>query len=278
MWLLPIRVQVSIIWMVTKWIWKTTMSNNIFLSVHIWLLVSVCVCVCLVLFLYKNVIRKSFCFWKLYVNIVGENWHLLYAEFSFVTWNDEENNDYWWITTWWCWWCWSWLYLPFLNKGFWCPLYFCWRCREVGQEKQREGVIPDTSRARCSNTATNTFYPPTRHIFRKYTERYVAQIVACVISPSLYLHYQKNWLLLGCVRKLFTSQWSQSSTVAWHHISPCLLIGLGIYCNAIVLDGIGPVLTLMMLSSLNLESLLLSWRPYMGTGTYGGTYIIRLTL
>lgn len=32
---------------------------------------------------------------------------------------------------------------------------------------------------------------------------------------------------------------------------PCLLIGLGIYCNAIVFDGIGPVLTLMMPSSLN---------------------------
>lgn len=34
--------------------------------------------------------------------------------------------------------------------------------------------------------------------------------------------------------------------------SACLLKGSGIYCNAIVLDGIGPVLTPMQPSSLNL--------------------------
>lgn len=45
---------------------------------------------------------------------------------------------------------------------------------------------------------------------------------------------------------------------------PCLLKGSGIYCNAIVLDGIGPVPTLMMPPSLNLESLLPCWRPYVG--------------
>lgn len=74
MWLLPIRVQVSIIWMVTKL--KTIMSNNN-LSFCSHLTVGVLACVCLVFlcfspFLYKNVIRKSFCFWELYVNIIGE--------------------------------------------------------------------------------------------------------------------------------------------------------------------------------------------------------------
>lgn len=88
-------------------------------------------------------------------------------------------------------------------------------------------------------------------------------------KTSLYFYYKHvkqsaPWL---CER---TSLWSQSAPVAWHHISPCLLIGLGIYCNAIVLDGIGPVLTLMMPSSLNLEPLLLCWRPYMRMGMYGG--------
>lgn len=39
-----------------------------------------------------------------------------------------------------------------------------------------------------------------------------------------------------------------------------------------MLDGIGPVLTLMMPSSLNLESLLLCWRPYIGMGVYGDAH------
>lgn len=49
-----------------------------------------------------------------------------------------------------------------------------------GQEKQREGVVPKTSQARCSNTATYLLHPPV-HIFRKRAEPHVAQIVACVI-------------------------------------------------------------------------------------------------
>lgn len=78
-------------------------------------------------------------------------------------------------------------------------------------------------------------------------------------KTSLYFYYMERSLAV----------WGESAPVAWHHIPPCLLIGLGIYCNAIVLDWIGPVLTLMMPSSLNLESLLLCWRPYMGMGMYG---------
>ncbi len=86
----------------------------------------------------------------------------------------------------------------------------------------------------------------------------------CIFIPNM-----KNRVLLGCVRGPLTSLWSQSAPVAWHHISPCLLIGLGIYCNAIVLDRIGPVLTMMMAFSMNLESLLHCWGPDMGMGMYG---------
>lgn len=70
MWLLPIRVQVSIIWMVTKLIWKTIMSNNIFFLFCSHLTVGQCVCMCVLgvlvlgLFLYKNVIRKILLFLK----------------------------------------------------------------------------------------------------------------------------------------------------------------------------------------------------------------------
>lgn len=46
-----------------------------------------------------------------------------------------------------------------------------------GQEKQREGVIPNTSQVHCSNTAAYLLPPYTS---RKYTEGCVAQIVACV--------------------------------------------------------------------------------------------------
>lgn len=96
----------------------------------------------------------------------------------------------------------------------------------------------------------------------------MAQIVACVRYAikrlCIFITNMKHRLLLGCVRALFNSPWSQSAPVAWHHISPGLLIGLGIYCNAIVLDGIGLELPPMMSSSLNLEALLLCWRPYMG--------------
>lgn len=43
----------------------------------------------------------------------------------------------------------------------------------------------------------------------------------------------------------------QPDPAAWLFSPACLLKGSGIYCNAIVFDGIGPVLTLMMPSSLN---------------------------
>lgn len=113
-------------------------------------------------------------------------------------------------------------------------------------------MLPDTPQARCSNTATYLLHPthppPT-------TTR-----TMCGTNRSLCLRCHK--MLLGCIRGPFTSLQSWFASDAWHYMAPCLLQGLGIYCNAIVLDGIGPVLTLMMPSSLNLESLLLSWRPY----------------
>lgn len=85
--------------MISKLLWKTITSNNIF-CLH--LSVGLCVCMCVLgvlvlgLSLYKNVKRKTLIlFPELFsVNIVGENYeHLLYAEFSFVSWNDEENNN-----------------------------------------------------------------------------------------------------------------------------------------------------------------------------------------
>lgn len=141
-----------------------------------------------------------------------------------------------------------------------------------GQEKQREGVIPNTSQAHCSNTATYLL-PLPLHLQEIDWATCGTNCSLCYLcrKTSLYFYCKHEVReLLGCARGLFTSLWSQSAPLAWHRISPCLLIGLGIYCNAIVLDGIGPVLTLMMPSSLNLESLLLCWRPYMGMGMYGG--------
>lgn len=144
------------------------------------------------------------------------------------------------------------------------------------QEKQREGVIPNTSPALCSNTATSLL---TTYASRKQTER-CSRGTKCSLcswchSLSLYFTFTfttntRKGSSFGSVRELFSSLWSQSAPVAWHHISPCLLVGTGIYCNAIVLDRIGPVLTLMMPSSLNLESLLLSWRRHVGTAMYWG--------
>lgn len=59
----------------------------------------------------------------------------------------------------------------------------------------------------------------------------------------------KNWELCeGTVRLIVDSFLALNS--------PCPLIGLRIYCNAIVLDRIDPVLTRMMPSSVNLEALL----------------------
>lgn len=67
-----------------------------------------------------------------------------------------------------------------------------------GQEKQREGVIPNTSQVHCSNTAAYLLPPYTS---RKHTERCVAQIVACVnyaIKHLLYFYYKHeqsaSWL------------------------------------------------------------------------------------
>ena len=52
---------------------------------------------------------------------------------------------------------------------------------------------------------------------------------------------------------------------AWHPISPCLLTGLGIYCNAIVLVGIGPVLSLMM-PSIEIEVIIAQLEARHGDG------------
>lgn len=137
-----------------------------------------------------------------------------------------------------------------------------------GQEKEREGVVPNTSQAHCSNTAT---YLLPSYTSRKYIEQYVGQIVACVIyAVQHFCMVITNRVLSGCVSGVLTCPWKHSALVAWHHILSCLLIGLGIYCNSIVLDRIGPILTLMMPSSLNLESSLVWWRPYMWMGMHGG--------
>lgn len=100
-------------------------------------------------------------------------------------------------------------------------------------------------------TLPHTFTPPT-HYQEVDWEICGAN---CSLSYSrrdtlLYFYY-KFEAVFGCVRRHLPVEtvWP----VAWHHISPRLLIGLGIYCNAIVLDRIGPALTLMMPSSLNLH-------------------------
>ena len=70
-----------------------------------------------------------------------------------------------------------------------------------GQEKQREGVIPNTSQAHCSNTAAYLFTPS--YTSRKYTERCVAQIVAGVRYAIKHLYIfitnMKHRGLLGCI-------------------------------------------------------------------------------
>lgn len=76
--------------------------------------------------------------------------------------------------------------------------------------------------------------------------------------------------LLPCVRGLLTSLWSPSAPVAWHQPSPSLLTGLGIFCNTIVLDRIGHVLTLMRSSLLNLDS----WLLWAGV-THGDEHVSR---
>lgn len=135
------------------------------------------------------------------------------------------------------------------------------------QEKQKEGVIPNTSQAHCSNTAIYLYPNPLPHTppGNRLSDTWRKPIVACATSAikhSLYFYYKHQkqrapWLCETTAHLPVESL----CPLAWHYISPCLLIGLGIYCNAIVLDGIGLVLTLMMPSSLNLESLLLCGRP-----------------
>lgn len=109
-------------------------------------------------------------------------------------------------------------------------------------------------RAVATLPGNHTHIPPSRSRTMRHTS--CGPCLLCKDAP---------WLLGG----LFTSLWSQSAAVAWHCISPRLLKGLRIYCNAIVLDRIGPVMTLMMASSSNLDSSLLHWRPHVGMVTYG---------
>lgn len=105
-----------------------------------------------------------------------------------------------------------------------------------------------------NHTHTSPPSPPCRSPTKRHT--------SC--GPCL-LGTDAPWLLGG----LFPSLWSQSAAVAWHFVSPRPPKGLGIYCNAIVLDRIGPVMTLMMSSSSNLDPSLLRWRPHVGMVTYG---------
>lgn len=124
-----------------------------------------------------------------------------------------------------------------------------------GQEKQREGVIPNTSRIRRSNTATYPLPSPTPP----------GNCAICGANRSLCFSCHKALLRLCCKHQNQQRPAFQASCTpprgatlswfAWHRISPCLLTGLGIYCNAIVLGRIGPVLTPMMPSSLNLQTL-----------------------
>lgn len=96
-----------------------------------------------------------------------------------------------------------------------------------GQEKQREGVIPNTSQAHCSNTAT--YLPPTRPASllqntRTHTHLQERDDVACVMYAIKYLCiFITTSVFPGCVGGLFTSLWSQSAPVAWHHICPVCL-------------------------------------------------------
>lgn len=142
------------------------MSNNIFfflLLVHIWLLVSVYVCVCLVFLCWVNFFTKPWeenpsVFEKLYVNIVGEKFNIcctpsfhLSLEMmkkTMIFMNnsgdvDDAEADYT---------CPSWI------RAFDVRCIFVGGVVRSGQEKPREGVIPNTSQAHCSSTAT--YLPP----------------------------------------------------------------------------------------------------------------------
>lgn len=102
-----------------------------------------------------------------------------------------------------------------------------------GQEQEREKVVPNTSQAHCSNTATYLLPPP--HPLYNWGNR--LSDVWHKLYPVLFKQQRHLCIFSvhpGCVSTLCTSLWSQSTLVAWHHNSPCLLMGLGIYCNAIV--------------------------------------------
>jgi len=70
-----------------------------------------------------------------------------------------------------------------------------------GQEKQREGVIPDTSQAHCSNTATNlTPYPPPKHTDTNPGNTWCS-LYYSYHKTSLYFYYNQRvpWLCEGIV-------------------------------------------------------------------------------
>lgn len=155
-----------------KWIWKTIMSNNIFyfflFTFDCW---SVCMYVCAwcscvgVYFFPKPWEEKAFCFWKTSckycwwkINICCTlSFHLSLEMMTktMIFMNnsgdvDDTEADYT---------CPSW------TRAFDVCCIFVGGVVWSGQEKQREGVIPNTSRIRCSNTAT---YPlPSPHTSRK---------------------------------------------------------------------------------------------------------------
>lgn len=146
------------------------MSNNIFffLPFGSHLTVGQCVCMCvlgvLVLgcFLYKTVRRKSFCFWKTLckycwwkINIcctLSFHLSLEMMKKTMIFMNnsgdvDDAEADYT---------CPSWI------RAFDVRCIFVGGVVRSGQEKPREGVIPNTSQAHCSSTATY-LTPPAPH-------------------------------------------------------------------------------------------------------------------
>lgn len=151
-----------------KWIWKTIMSNNIFyfflFTFDCW---SVCMYVCAwcscvgVYFFPKPWEEKAFCFWKTLckycwwkINICcTPSFHLSLEMMTKTTifMNnsgdvDDTEADYT---------CPSW------TRAFDVCCIFVGGVVRSGQEKQREGVIPNTSRIRRSNTATYPLPSPT---------------------------------------------------------------------------------------------------------------------
>lgn len=155
MWLLPIRVQVRIILIVTNWIWKTIMSN-IFFSFCSHLTVGQCVyvcawCSCVGFFSLQKCDKKIFmflktlckyCWWKL-AFVVRQVFicHLMKMVIFMNNSGDVDNAevDY---------------NCPSWKRAFDVHSIFVGGVVGSGQESQREGVIPNTSQVHCSNTAT----------------------------------------------------------------------------------------------------------------------------